>query len=204
MVLQECQTGKAINHFKMIRLIFTILFITSLSSCQNKAVVSQTKHQPIKIDTIISNQNSIVLNYKYCDLINSKNFTLINPLQYHIDNIDSLSYGFRIGKDTLLLTYQFSNSDKNMQDRHVIYNRKEMLPKRVLIKDSTVFEFNGFMCDYHNAKYYTDKDIILIKSEPSQFTGLMSQYEFYQVIDRTKNIVYEFFVNEYHGCNKSN
>ena len=78
--------------------------------------------------------------------------------------------------------------------------------KRIIIKDSTSFKFDGFMCDYNNGGFYSNKnnDILLIKSQPAEWTGLINQYEFYQVFDVKKNICYEFFLNEDKGCKVDN
>jgi hypothetical protein len=56
------------------------------------------------------------------------------------------------------------------------------------------------MCDYRNARFYFSNNILLIKSQPSEWTGLINQYEFYQIFDKEKNICYEFFLNEDKGC----
>ncbi len=124
------------------------------------------------------------------------------PESYDIINIDSLSFGFKIKKDTLKLSYQFSSTEKNKHDRNVIYNNKKNLLKKITIKDSTVFKFNGFMCDYKNANFYQNKNFILIKSRHDEWTGSINQFKFYQLIDKEKKICYEFFLNVKVKCKK--
>jgi hypothetical protein len=87
-----------------------------------------------------------------------------------------------------------------VEDRNIIYNGKKSIIHRIIIKDSIDFKFTDFICDYKNAKFFASNQFVLVKSQPTQWTGLMNQYEFYQLIDTKKNICYEFFLNEYTGC----
>lgn len=156
-------------------------------------------HEKLKIDTTISVFPNVVNGFYYCDLVKSTGFKLIKPKPYYVPNTDSLSYHFNIDKDTIVFSYQFS-ATKEGEDRKIIMSGKPLHLKRIFIKDSIEFNFTGFMSDYRNAKLYSNKNFILIKSQPTQWTGLVNQYEFYQLIDRSKKIAYEFFVNEYYGC----
>lgn len=182
-------------------ILVSVLCIGCKTDAKKKAHRSHQsiKSNEIKIDTIISTFPKIVGQLDYCKLVESKEFEKISPSSYHIPNVDSLSYGFKIGKDTLLLSYKFANNNR-ITDRNVILSGKNLNQKRLFIKDSTKFSFTGFMSDYRNAKFYIRENFILIKSQPSDWTGLMNQYEFYQLLDTTDSIVYEFFVNEYAGC----
>lgn len=182
--------------------IYSVLWLFFMYSCRETVQIKNVKTSVQNIDTIFANSNKVVLNYSYCDLVHNKGFNILNKKQINIPNIDSLTYGFKTASDKILFTYQFSNSNKRKQDRNIILNEKEVSVKRVFIKDSTKFKFNGFMCDYTNARFYYKNNILLIKSQPSEWTGLINKYEFYQVFDKEKNICYEFFLNEDEGCNE--
>lgn len=178
---------------------FTVSLII-LAGCKNEKKIIQAKKESDKIDTIIASPNNIISNFNYCDLIASKGFTSIKLDTYNIPNIDSLSFGFRFKNDTLKLSYQFSNTNKNKQDRNVIYKNKKIFFKRIIIKDSATLSFNGFMCDYRNANFYSNVKYILIKSRPENWSGSINQFRFYQLIDKDKKLCYEFFLNEKTKC----
>lgn len=178
--------------------IYIALGLLFLFSCKETTPVKNTNTSIHSNDTIISNSDKVVLDYSYCDLVHSKGFNILKQEQIDIPNIDSLTYGFKIASDKILFTYQFSSQNK--QDRNLIFNGKKANIKRIFIKDSTSFKFDGFMCDYRNARFYFSNNILLIKSQPSEWTGLINQYEFYQIFDKEKNICYEFFLNEDKGC----
>lgn len=182
--------------------IYSVFVLFSMASCREMVKIKDVKTSIQNIDSIISNSDKVVLDYSYCDLVYSKGFNVLKKTPIDITNVDSLTYGFKIASDKILFIYQFSNSGKEKQDRNLIFNNKKALVKRVFIKDSTSFKFDGFMCDYRNARFYSSNDILLIKSQPSEWTGLMNQYEFYQVFDKKSNTCYEFFLNEDKGCNQ--
>lgn len=91
----------------------------------------------------------------------------------------------------------FNNGYSKIKDRNVIFNNKNCHVIRAVVKNSEEsFDFTGFMSDYRDAEFYENNDCFLIKSIPSHWTGIiLSHFSFYQIIDKTKFVCYEIFMD---------
>ena len=157
-------------------------------------------HYPAsEVDTIITTRANIICNkYHYCDFVTAKKFKPINPIKdYMPPFIDALTFMIVLTPiDTLMFSYLFETTDSTKNKREIFYNNIKCKIKRILFKDSDDFDFTDNMTDYRNAEYYANDTEILICSAPSHWTGLvLSKYRFCQLIDKKKNICYEFYLD---------
>jgi len=159
------------------------------------------------VDTIITTRaNMICNNYHYCDFLTAKKFKRINPIKDYMPHfIDVQAFTIVLTPvDTLMFSYLFEITDSTKNKRDIFYNNIKCKVKRILFKDSDDFDFTENMTDYRDAEYYANDTEILICSAPSYWTGLiLSRYRFCQLIDKKKNICYEFYL-DYEFCQVQN
>jgi hypothetical protein len=98
---------------------------------------------------------------------------------------------FRIGlrKNTLTITHNLIKGKKNS----VLVNGKSVSIRRLSLGEK--FTFEDMVLDYSDASFcslLSDSNLYLIVLKPTNFTGLMSNYSLYQILDVRNLKLFEF------------
>ena len=180
----------------MIKICIFSLSVMFFSDCKNIKKISTS----VPVDTISSKQ--FLAGRNICEVAIANNFKEIKPpmVPWATDLKDPYSESYFIDGKKLTILQPLKRFDLPDSNRRYFYDGKEIKTVRVLF-DSLKFNFNSVTFDYGYSpqNIFRNKNSILLRNEPADWSGLIGQYRFIQLFDLRKMICYDFFVN-YYAC----
>jgi hypothetical protein len=103
---------------------------------------------------------------------------------------NATKFEFGLAKDIVTFKYTFLEKKRK---RSALINRKAITITRLRYDENTTFD--DLVLDYNDASFYSflnDSNYYLIVLKPTNFTGLMSNYSLYQILDVRNLRLFEF------------
>jgi len=175
---------------------FVFLGITILTACQSD------KRLPdyIQVDTLTADK--FFSTESICDFAVARNYRVIAPqiIAWATDSADLTAESYIINGKRLTIFQPLKRFDIQDSARRYSYGKSAIRTVRVII-DTLNFNFNNIAFDYGTIpkNVFQKGNFILLRNEPTDWSGLANRYSFIQLFDLTKLVCYEFFV-DYYSC----